>query len=222
MTFQMHEQGSGLISPDGSRFLLNIAKNASSFMLDLVSRHGWTAVIKGQEDLAVKEVIVVLRDPVERWVSGVSQYIQTRILSTVGPNGPIYDAAEATAHDYSMTAQDFISQYTDATERLLFDRLDRLDDHVWPQSEFIEGVLVNAPRRYIFMNSQFEQQVADVLGMTILDDLDYHRGADHANIACLQEFFQGIINQRSDLLRRVVRAYRQDYTLINEVCNEMV
>lgn len=218
----MHEQGSGLINPDGSRFLLNIAKNASSFMLDLVTRHGWTARLMGADDARVTEMIVVLRDPVERWISGAAQYIQTRILSTVGPNGPIFDPAQATHHDYSMQAKEFISQYTDVCERLLFDRLERLDDHVWPQIEFVNGVLVNVPRRYIYMNATFEQQVTQVLGLELAADLDYNRGADHANIACLQEFFRSKINQRPDLLRRIVETYQQDYKLIEKATNEMV
>lgn len=218
----MHDPGSGLLSPDGSRFVLHIAKNASSFMLDLVSRQGWTACIVDQTNHNIKQVIVVLRDPVQRWISGVSQYIQTRILSTVGPNGPIFDPSEATVHDYSMTAEDFINQYTDATERLLFDRLERLDDHVWPQSEYLEGVLIAVPRTYIYMNDTFEQQVSKVLNMEITPDLDYHRGADHANIACLQEFFRSKISQRPDLLRRITNTYQQDYKLIEKATNEMV
>ena len=46
-------------------------------MLNWANRFGYT-VGKAQEfESQVKQLIIILRDPVDRWISGISQYINT-------------------------------------------------------------------------------------------------------------------------------------------------
>jgi hypothetical protein len=133
--------GSGILSPNHLQFVVNIPKNASSFVLDWTSRFGWRANQLDPNAHRVGELIVVLRDPVDRWVSGISQYINTYILSVQGPNGPVFsDEAVSAEFDYVMSADDFVKHYNQLTERLLFDVIYQFDDHVWPQVDFIKDL----------------------------------------------------------------------------------
>jgi hypothetical protein len=67
-----------MVSPDLKHAWINIPKNASSFCHTVFTNNGWTMC--HEDDLVdgillahtIKK-IVVLRDPVERWISGFSQ-----------------------------------------------------------------------------------------------------------------------------------------------------
>ena len=77
--------GSGILSPDRSRFVVNIPKNASSYVLDWTVNFGWSTAL-AEHCSNLSEIIVILRDPMDRWISGMSQYVKTYILCPIGPN----------------------------------------------------------------------------------------------------------------------------------------
>lgn len=209
--------GSGMLSPDGQVFIINIPKNASSFVHDWAIYHGWRAVMC-QNLQGVAEMIVLLRDPIERWVSGIAQYINTYILGVQGPNGPVFPDEPVTVHDYVMDANRFIEQYTDATERLIVDNAARFDDHVWPQSEIVQDILPGSRRRYFRVDHTLDQALADGLGWQPVQHLmDHNSGSSNQNTRQLQEFFRQRLQIRPELLIRLRRHYQQDYRLIDQV-----
>jgi len=206
--------GSGMIDPGRQRFLLNIPKNASSYMLDWSNRHGWnSALISNHPD--IDELIIILRDPVQRWVSGLAQYIRSYILSVHGPNGPIFPGELITKHDYVMTGESFCSLYNDLTERLLFDVIDAFDDHVWPQHQLIPEVSSNVKKTFFFMDHTFDQSIGSYLGFTPVTDLDRNRGSVNQDTAQVQEFLQQRLLVRPELAARIKKHYRKDYDLIS-------
>jgi hypothetical protein len=206
--------GSGLISADQQQFIVNIPKNASSFLLDWTKRNGWsTAMIKDQ---VLPELIVVLRDPVERWISGISQYINTYILSVYGPNGPIFPGEPITEFDYVMVAEDFINNYNQNTERLLFDVIFQFDDHVWPQCDFFKN-LKTQQTTYFYIDYAFTEKISSYLNIDFVENLDYNSSKNNLNMNVLQEFFTQRLLQRPELRQRIVKAYIEDYKLIETV-----
>jgi hypothetical protein len=206
--------GSGMIDPGRRRFLLNIPKNASSYMLDWSNRHGWnSALIDNHSD--VDELIVVLRDPLQRWVSGLAQYIRSYILSVYGPNGPIFPGEPITKHDYVMTGEKFCSLYNDLTERLLFDVIDAFDDHVWPQHQMIPKVLPHVKKTFFFMDHTFDQSIGGYLEFAPMTDLDRNCGSVNHDTAQVQEFLQQRLLVRPELAARIKNHYREDYDLIS-------
>lgn len=206
--------GSGVIDPRHERFLLNMPKNASSYMLDWSTRHGWrTALLSDHAN--VGEMIVILRDPIQRWISGVAQYVRSFILSVHGPNGPVFPGQAITRHDYVMTAHQFREQYTDLTERLFFDVIDRFDDHVWPQVELIPDTV--ARKTWFYMDQDLNNRIGTYLGFDAIEGLDRNTGSKDRDTADIQDFFRERLRVRPELVSRLRRHYERDYELIDRV-----
>jgi hypothetical protein len=211
--------GSGIISPDHNRFIINIPKNASSYVLDWTGKFGWnTALADHYSDLT--EIIVVLRDPLQRWISGMAQYLKTYVLCPVGPNGPVFPGMLTSKEDYSMSADNFIDLYNDLTERLIFDVVFKFDDHVWPQHDFFKDIHPSIPRTYFLLDKDFNEKFADHLGIGFVDGLDTNSVDSNPDQKKLNEFLKLRLNTRPELQERVQRAYAQDYKIIQQVFNK--
>jgi hypothetical protein len=204
----------GLVMTDAQqrRAYVPIAKNASNSITAALQNQGWYHVQTTQADLDIQELVVVLRDPVQRWISGVAQYLRTTVLNPVGPNGPVFDKANATEHDYSMTPEQFGHLYNDLVERILFDKLDRFDDHVWPQCDFVPD-LPRARHRYIIMDQEFERELQTSLNISVAD---LNNSKHDRTLRKLQQWFQQRLAARPELVQRIQDRYQQDYILIRE------
>jgi hypothetical protein len=208
--------GSGIISPDHRIFIVNIPKNASSYLFDWGNHYGWRAAL-AQDFNGVQEVFIFLRDPMDRWVSGMAQYVKTYILSVYGPNGPVFPGEIITEKDYAMDAQSFITQYNDVVERLIIDNASRFDDHVWPQCEIIDGVLPGVNRRYFRVGQDIENNLARSLGWKPVKNLDRNSGDSDPDTQILQEFFRQRLTTRPEIATRIRKHYAQDFELIAQV-----
>ena len=208
--------GSGFLCPDNRRFYINISKNASSFMADILSRQGWTAVRYGYDNCdydRVQEMIVILREPVDRWTSGVAQYLVTKILNYTGPNSYIDKQGPNEPEDYPLSASAFIIAYSPLIERFVFDNLDLLDDHVWPQAEFFQYILPHVTRRYVVMSAAFEQNLRDI-DIQVFADGDRNFSGNDPDKSMLKHFFQQRLAEKPTLLKKVKMTYAKDYELI--------
>lgn len=206
--------GSGMISPDQLMFIVDIPKNASSFLGDWTSRYGWRAAVAHNYEHRIAEMIVILRDPLDRWISGIAQYINGWILhaksfydTRIGPN----------ADQQYFDAASFIAQYNSVTERLIFDNLDRHDDHVWPQCEIIDGLLPTKQKLFFYIDHTWEERLAAYLGIPRAEDVGRNAGSDNADQKLLQEFFRALIAEKPNLRNLIVNRYRSDYDLIQTV-----
>lgn len=193
--------GSGLISPvPVSQFYLSIPKNASSFVESWASKSGWTSAIaytRGCDWHLVEEIVVVVRDPMERWISGVTQFIKSYILG-------------------DGCAQTFVSQYNEYVERLIFSNVNNLDDHVWSQSYFIDGVYPEIPRKFIMMNENFEFNIHRMMNLTEFqpDGIDYNSSVMDRDGKILHQFFENLLQERGDLCEIVELAYKKDFDML--------
>lgn len=185
-------------------------------MLDWASHHGWRAAMWSHCPDVV-ELIVILRDPVERWISGMAQYIRTYILSLHGPNGPIFPGEPITAHDYVMSVEIFCQQYNDLVERLIFDVADRFDDHVWPQHELIPAVEDHVKKTFFRIDRDLDARVGEYLGFRRSQGLDRNRGSDDPDIATMQSFLRHRLESRPELKDRLRKRYTKDYELLHGI-----
>lgn len=208
--------GSGMLSPDGKMFIVNIPKNASSYIHDWAQHHGWCAAL-AQNCSSVERLYVMLRDPLERWISGMAQYIKTYILSVQGPNGPVLPHESTSVQDYTMSAPMFVGQYNDLIERLIIDNAARFDDHVWPQNEIIKDVLPGVDRHFFLVDQNLDQKLRGTLGWRDMPDLDRNSGATDADTHLLQQFLQQRLATRPELSARIRRHYQKDYDLMQKV-----
>jgi hypothetical protein len=209
--------GGGLLSPDCRRFYVNISKNASSYMADILSRQGWSAAVHGRDHCAwheVTELVIVLRDPVDRWCSGVAQYLMTRILNSVGYQSHLDAEAEYRVEDMPLSASAFLIAYNTIIERFIFDNLDLLDDHVWAQHEFFQHIMPRVPRRYIIVDHKFEQNL-QAAGIQTFADADRNSSDSNMDQSMLKHYFQRKLESRADLMRLVRTTYARDYELID-------
>ena len=203
-----------MLSPDHRQFILNIPKNASSYLCDWTFRHGWRAQQANDWADSINELILVLRDPLERWISGLSQYLSTQVLNVTG----VYDNQVGPGpYEQRFDAQVFKNGYNQVVERLIFDNLDRLDDHVWPQNEIILGVLPGIQRRYFYLDLEFDNKIGSYLDLKQWPDLDRNSGLEDPDKSQLQSFFRALLQTRPDLHQRVCQRYKADYDLISEV-----
>jgi hypothetical protein len=201
-----------MVDPSGLRAYIPIPKNASTSIVESLRNRGWRHTQLPDPVFDVKEIIVVLRDPIQRWISGIAQYIRTSILSPVGPNGPVFAQSMATSHDYHMEILQFREQYTDLVERIIFDQCDRFDDHVWPQSDFIPD-LVTAQCRYIIMDQFFAQKTNDILQINLQH---LNNNSENWHLLKLQQWFQKRLSFRPELEQRIRERYQRDYDLIKQ------
>lgn len=206
----------GLLSPDNQRFYVNISKNASSYMSDILWRQGWTAAVYDSEDQdwnRVTELVIVLRDPVDRWCSGVAQYLMTRILNNIGYQTYLDSESAHDIEDTPLSAAAFIVAYNCIIERFIFDNLDLLDDHVWAQHEFFQHIMPTVPRRYIVMSERFEQNILNA-GIKIFPDADRHSCDDNMDQSMLKNFFRRRLESKPNLMQLVATTYARDYEII--------
>jgi len=111
-------------SPDKKHFYFNIPKNASTYTTNVLNDNNWRFwnVANG----GFEKVIIIVRDPIERWISGMATYCCSYLLS------------------YGYGSDRFVEDYNPLVERLIFDNASMFDDHVAPQTEYIDLI----PRRY--------------------------------------------------------------------------
>jgi hypothetical protein len=216
LTRNYNGHGGGWISPDRRLFYINISKNASSYMASVLPSQGWAATTMGdgKDHNQLEKIIVILRDPVDRWCSGVAQYLVTLILNFVGPNSFIDESSDKTF--YPITAGMFLECYSGIIERFIFDNLDLLDDHVWMQSDFFEKILPDVPRHYVWMNFDFEHQL-EKIGISRISDPDYNHIYDNPDKLLLRNFFLTKLEQTPTLMKRVKMTYARDYELLDSV-----
>ena len=140
--------GGGMLSPDKSYVMINIPKNASSYVGTWLKENGWSFIdYTHHNDLIsrVKTVGVILRDPINRFCTGFTQYLKSNIIH---PQWNI-NAQEFTIED--------IKKMWPAIERIMADVAILFDDHTMPQYYFYESFLPNVNREYFYCNQYLDQ-----------------------------------------------------------------
>jgi hypothetical protein len=210
--------GSGLVNPDRTRFIVNIPKNASSFLLNWSRENQWKVAHASDVSQTLQEIIVVLRDPLERWISGVAQYTSGNILHAKR----FYSTDTGPGPDFQyMSALEFIKNYNPLIERLLFDNLELFDDHVWPQQVFFKDLLPNLPRRYFYINENINNQLQTYLGwLPASENLDRNDSNNDSDKKLIKQFLRDRLKKIPELQKTIFDAYVNDYKLIEQIKND--
>ena len=172
-----------------------IPKNSSSYVGKLMLANHWGVNNYLTTDLSNKKVIVLLRDPVERWISGMAQYLCS------------------TGYPADLT----IEKWNSLTTTLVFDRL-IFDDHTEKQVYFINIV---PEENCVYFNgthgvAEKLQKYLTGQGIDLNINIDITPSDDSQNKK-LVKFLRELISQDDRFVLRIKDVYAEDYRLIHRV-----
>ena len=191
--------GGGLISPAGDIFYLNIPKNASTYLTNLLLANEWQHFnILTQDTSGIQRSFAFIRDPQDRWISGFATYTALHILG------------------YGYGSDHFFQDYNGLIERFIFDQI-IFDDHTAPQTVYLEQIASLNPV-YLRYNNNLVQQIISFTGID-LNTVDVEANLSESNYDTRQisKYISERLRQYPDLQARVVNAFDQDYKFINTI-----
>jgi hypothetical protein len=189
--------GGGMLSPNKDIFYLNIPKNASTYLTNILKENTWTHWNILENNQSVKTAIAFVRDPIDRWVSGFATYAALHLL------GPGYGSDH------------FVQDYNDLTQKIIFDQV-IFDDHTDLQINYIQQVLDYNPI-FFRCNTNIIEQINSFLGSDLNTNVPVEANLSESNYDTNQisKFIQKKIYENLDLKARVIQCYKKDYDFIN-------
>lgn len=142
-----HNFGEGLISPDEKFFFLKIPKNASSFLVKNLTELDWKH--SNIRDYPQAQLLVILRDPIDRWISGMVEYLFLYHESVIGHLSNSFD------YEYLPLLGEQLGL------SLLFERM-TFDDHTERQCAFLQNVSI--PKTiWFYFNENIKNNISNFL-----------------------------------------------------------
>ena len=227
-------------SPDQLDFFCMIPKNASTWASEVLRHSGWLQstvhncythdpawverLQRHQLNPTVDNLIVILRDPVDRWVAGIAQYISTSVLNSHWYDRKIFSSGYSGNYiDHKLnfvgdilSGNDFVNNYNELVERLLFGQI-AFDDHTQPQTWFVDYFKPYATNYvWFYVNDQLEEILFDHYpNLQNPATADYNKGDSNPDVKIITDFLRQRINEKSYLKNNLMRFYAQDIELIS-------
>lgn len=196
---QGYYPGGGMLSPDRDIFYLNIPKNASTYLTNILKDNSWTHWNILDNSESIKTTIAFIRDPVDRWCSGFATYAA---LSLFG-------------HGYG--SDHFIEDYNDLSERIIFDQV-IFDDHTDLQFKYVTQILDCNPVFFRYNNSLIKQLNSFLqCSLNTNTDVDHNKSEDNYDTKQISKFMRNKLDYHLNLKARVIECYEQDYKFINSI-----
>ena len=204
------------ISPDNTCVYLGIPKNASSFISRLLYDNKWKLFINDSNHFitrntyipttSVQECFIILRDPIDRWISGITQYLTSFEFET-------------TLNEQEIATDLNISQ---ETLNILCDIID-VDDHTLPQYYFYKDLYPSVQKKYFWVNDNLKNNILSQYNL-----IDNNNNAISTNNQgmpddsiiiknLLKNKIISYVNNNSNIIKRIKDYYVQDYKIINSV-----
>jgi hypothetical protein len=192
-----HIFGTCMSSPDNDLMYVNIPKCASSWTKPNLKDLGWEFYNYHYDHLKNKHAMVVLRDPVERWVSGIAEYMV------------LYHSEIDT------------SQFNDTLFEIMVDRV-TFDDHTEKQVYFLEGLNLNKCT-FFYCNQYYRQGFTQFLRnqgtFNVADYSTYnyqHTTDSDAYRTKFRDIFKPLLKVPK-YVDHIKAHYKKDYELIQKV-----
>lgn len=189
-----HVFGECMSKHDTNLLYINIPKNASSWTKPNLIDHGWEHYNYHTDNLYHKHAMVVLRDPVSRWLSGIAEYmfINHKNIDCSKFDKPFFD--------------------------LIFDRI-AFDDHTELQILFVEGIknctffLCDENYKLNFSNFLKEHGVSN----SYQNYENQHVTSADVVRQKFKNIFQLALESNPEYLKKVKWYFNKDYDLINSI-----
>lgn len=182
--------GSCYCSPDKSTMYVNIPKNASTWANANFRSLGWRESNFLAENLDYSTAIVALRDPVDRWCSGITEYLYL--------NHPTF-----TSYDYTQAIFD-----------LIFGKVN-FDDHTECQVKFLNGLDYN---RCVFfwVDDNYSFRLSSHLKNNNIKITKSYTSDQKLFKQTTKKIFKDQLTN-SKYLNQIKKYFKEDYTLIESV-----
>ena len=188
-----------MLSPDREIFYLNIPKNASTYLTNILKSNEWLHWNILENFAGIKTTIVFIRDPVDRWISGFSTYAALHLFG------------------YGYGSDHFIADYNDLSKRIIFDQV-IFDDHTDHQVKYVKQILDYNPVFFRY-NENLIPQINSFLGhdLNTSSIVDANKSESNYDTEQVSKFIKKQITNNPDLKAQVVQAYKEDYEFINSI-----
>ena len=124
--------GEGMISPARDIFYLNIPKNASTYLSNILLANNWEHWNIITDITTVQHSIAFIRDPLDRWISGFSTYVALHILG----NGY---GSDHFIKDYNLNVPSW-EILLDNFNNSVIKKIELISDRAWPGIINILGI----------------------------------------------------------------------------------
>jgi hypothetical protein len=199
MQDQGYYPGGGMLSPNQEIFYLNIPKNASTYLTNVLKENQWLHWNILENSASIKITIAFIRDPLDRWISGFATYAALHLFG------------------YGYGSDHFVEDYNDLTKRIIFDQV-IFDDHTNHQVKYVKQILDYNPV-FIRYNENLIPQINSFLGQDLntSSTVDANKSESNYDTEQVSKFIKKQITNNPDLKARVVQAYKEDYEFINSI-----
>lgn len=191
-----YQPGGGLISPSGV-FYLNIPKNASTYITNILKSNDWR-YSSTAEWAQIQQCVVVLRDPIDRWISGFATYASSWLLGS------------------GYGSDHFLEDYNPLVERLIFDNV-TFDDHTTAQSAYV-AQLPAVPVTYFKLNKNIISDISQGLNINLdVKPVDANVSENNYDQRQITQLIRARVDQDPVLKARLFEHFKCDFDLINRV-----
>lgn len=197
-----HVFGEGMVSPDRQYFYLNIPKNSSSFIKANLESVGWEySNINRYPDL---KIIVALRDPIKRWISGIVEYLYMYHKDTID------NVVEPFNYEYFPLLGEKLGM------NLLFERI-TFDDHTERQAVFLKNIKLSQCQ-WLYIDKDFSKTFSNFLN-TIGYTNNFNDPVNQSDELKkkLQNFFSYVIDNDAFKKYNIEQWFWCDHKLIKQV-----
>lgn len=189
---------------DSELMYIPIEKNVTKVVGSMFRKQGFQENNFYEIEKYNASAVVILRDPVDRWVSGLIEYLLLVYMDTKQSLNNI------TRHNL--------------TPDKVFEQIS-FDAHTFPQSWFLQGL--NARCDYIWFDENKKSQLIDTVSKYLVEhghgtqmdlgEYAYTLDLVSAQKQQLTKMYKDFLAQDSTLLQKIKNFYAQDYKLINSV-----
>ena len=189
-----HVFGECMSKSDSDLMYINIPKNATSWTKPNLKDWGWEFYNYHTDNLYHKHALVVLRDPVDRWLSGIAEYMF------------LY-------HNHLDPLQ-----FSDAFFDLVFDRV-AFDDHTEQQVLFLDGINLDNCT-FFLCDSNYRQWFSQFLSSHGMTNRYFKYNYQHVTENSIERFkfkqiFKKALEEKPKYLKQVTQYFSKDHNLIN-------
>ena len=200
--YQRHPLGQCWYNSDIKNIYLPIPKNASTYFENSFEKTARHKIVFYQEhNFEYNQLVVILRDPIKRWTSGIATYLRNNLSDKVTEN---------TDEQLLNILQKNKFLIETITNKIIF------DEHTETQFYFLQPFLLSKAY-YFYLDNNIQDKIFNFYQrQNIILNFD-KRHLNRGNKNCIALFFQEYVKQNKNFYKNLCKLYESDYKLIDSV-----